>query len=180
MGVYSVVIRSLLLILLLLPTLAWSAGRHGYLGLHAGSLNATGIEGDQASPVIYSLGQRLSARFAFQLEYSVAESFKSQINKSGQTETCLVDYSTQAAYLVFIQSANSWIDYSAKLGYLQADYNFKNADISNQTQEAFNSTSLSYGLGLALKLNNRIGLIGEYTQLRSDAYHLSAGVELSF
>ncbi|OPX55760.1 Outer membrane protein beta-barrel domain-containing protein [Oceanospirillum multiglobuliferum] len=168
------------MILLLLPTLAWSAGRHGYLGLHAGSLNATGIEGDQANPVIFSLGQRLSARFAFQLEYSVAESFKSQVSKQGKTETCLVDYSTQAAYLVLIQSASSWIDYSAKLGYLKADYNFKNADISNQAKEAFNSTNLSYGLGLVLKLNNRIGLIGEYTQLRSDAYHLSAGVELSF
>lgn len=173
-------LRHALLILLLFPTLAWSAGRHGYLGIHAGSLSATAVDGLAAKPVIYSLGQRLTAQLAFQLEYSVAESFKSQVNKSGTTETCLLDYSTQAAYLVLIQTANRWIDYSAKLGYLQANYNFRNADISNQAQAEFNSSNLSYGMGLALKLSNRIGLIGEYTQLRSDAYHLSAGVELSF
>lgn len=169
-----------LLILLLLPTFASAAGRHGYLGIHAGSLNATLVDSHFAKPIVYSLGQRLSAQWAFQLEYSIAEPFKTQVNKNGTTETCLLDYSTQAAYVVLVQSLNRWIDYSAKLGYLQADYNFKNTDLSTQTQAEFNSSNLSYGLGLALKLNNRIGLIGEYTQLRSDAYHLSAGVELSF
>lgn len=173
--------RSLFLAsLILLPMEAWATARHGYLGIFGGALMVDGLETEKADPLIVTLGHRFNSRVALQLEYSEAKPFRTRITEEGEDDIpCEAEYSSAGAYMVLIQPMGRWIDVNLKLGYIDVDYNFTDSSVANAQKERFNNQSESYGGGVTIKLSRRLVLTTEYTQLQDDAYHLSAGVELS-
>ena len=164
--------------LMLVPKGVFAATAHGYLGVFGGALLMDGMEAERARPLIYTLGYRMSSLWAFQFEYSDAKAFRGTVKKGDDNEPYPHDikYTTSGGYLMFIRPMGSWVDVNLKYGYVQVDYSFDELS-EDSAKERFSFSGESYGGGITLKMTNSLVFTLDYTQLKTDAAQLSAGVE---